>query len=201
MTDDQVTEWQQQVRWWQMTAGLVVRVQYEVEPPHTQAKGPSFSPNLCIKRYHSPPYLLQWLLFLFPYRLIVAGPPVRSMTSGSPVKLITSTSLTGGLLVQSGSPIGTRRPWNLVRVWALLMLLLSTNQFTCLSHSASVASSAFTLTAKEVDGRPMSGMLQKFCSFHPISLIFLTYVLLSYFVCLHCANIHINWPSFSFLMT
>ena len=43
------------------------------------------------------------------------------------------------------------------------------------------------------------GMLLKFCSFHPISLIFLTYVLLSYFVHLYCANIHIHLPSFSFL--
>ena len=32
-------------------------------------------------------------------------------------------------------------------------------------------------------------------------LSFLTYVLLSYFVRLHCANIHIHLPSFSFLMT
>ena len=30
---------------------------------------------------------------------------------------------------------------------------------------------------------------------------FLTYELLSYFVCLHCANIYIHLPSFSFLMT
>ena len=30
---------------------------------------------------------------------------------------------------------------------------------------------------------------------------FLTYVLLSDFICLHCANIHILLPSFSFLMT
>ena len=44
----------------------------------------------------------------------------------------------------------------------------------------------------------LSGMLQKFHSFHPISLIFLTYVLLSYFVYLHCTNIHILLHSFSF---
>ena len=47
----------------------------------------------------------------------------------------------------------------------------------------------------------LSGMFTKFRSFCPISLIFLTYVLLSYFVRLHCANIHIHLPSFSFLMT
>ena len=47
----------------------------------------------------------------------------------------------------------------------------------------------------------MSGMSTKFCSFCPISFISLTYVLFSYFVCLHCANIHIHLPSFSPLMT
>ena len=47
----------------------------------------------------------------------------------------------------------------------------------------------------------VSGMSTKFCSFRPISLIFLTYVLLSYFVRLHCANVHIHLPSFSLLMT
>ena len=37
----------------------------------------------------------------------------------------------------------------------------------------------------------VSGILQKFRSFRPISLLsFLTYLLLSYFVRLHCANIH-----------
>ena len=47
----------------------------------------------------------------------------------------------------------------------------------------------------------LSGMFEKFRFFRPISLNFLTYVLLSYFVRLHCANIHILLPSFSFLMT
>ena len=47
----------------------------------------------------------------------------------------------------------------------------------------------------------LSGMFIKFRSFRPISFIFLTYVLLTYFVRLHCTNIHIHLPSFSFLMT
>ena len=47
----------------------------------------------------------------------------------------------------------------------------------------------------------VTGMLQKFRSFRPISFVFLTYVLLTYFVCLYCANIHIHLPSFSFVMT
>ena len=47
----------------------------------------------------------------------------------------------------------------------------------------------------------LSGMSIKFHSFCPISLIFLNLCLLSYFVHLHCTNIHIHLPSFSFLMT
>ena len=50
-------------------------------------------------------------------------------------------------------------------------------------------------------GQSVSGMFTKFHSFCPISLNFLTYVLLSYFIHLNCANIHILLPSFSFLMT
>ena len=46
----------------------------------------------------------------------------------------------------------------------------------------------------------MSGMSSTSHSFCPISFDFLTYKLLSYFVCLHCTNIHIPLPSFSFLM-
>ena len=42
----------------------------------------------------------------------------------------------------------------------------------------------------------LSGMLQKFHSFRPISFKLLTYVLLSYFIRLHCANIHIHLLSF-----
>ena len=45
----------------------------------------------------------------------------------------------------------------------------------------------------------LSGMFTKFHSFGPISFHFLTYVMLSYFIRLHCANIHIHSPSFSFL--
>ena len=54
-----------------------------------------------------------------------------------------------------------------------------------------------------VQNGEVSGMLQKFRSFCPIQfpLNFLTYELLSYFVCFYCANIHIHLPSFSFLMT
>ena len=44
----------------------------------------------------------------------------------------------------------------------------------------------------------LSGMLQKFRSFHPILLTSLTYVLLSYFVHLHCANIHTPLPFLSY---
>ena len=43
--------------------------------------------------------------------------------------------------------------------------------------------------------------LQNSALFAQFLLSFLTYVLLSYFVRLHCANIHILLPSFSFLMT
>ena len=43
--------------------------------------------------------------------------------------------------------------------------------------------------------------LQNSALFAQFPLSFLTYVLLSYFVHLHCANIHILLPSFSFLMT
>ena len=42
----------------------------------------------------------------------------------------------------------------------------------------------------------LSGMLQKFHSFQPILLSFLTYVLLSYSVRLYCANIHTPSPFF-----
>ena len=45
----------------------------------------------------------------------------------------------------------------------------------------------------------MSGMLQKFRSFRPILLSFLTYVLLSYFVRLHCANVHTPLTLLSYL--
>ena len=45
----------------------------------------------------------------------------------------------------------------------------------------------------------MSGMLQKFCSFRPILLSFLTYVLLSYFIRLHCANVHTPLTLLSYL--
>ena len=41
-------------------------------------------------------------------------------------------------------------------------------------------------------------MLQKFRSFRPILLSFLTYVLLSYFVRLHCANVHTPLPLLSY---
>ena len=43
--------------------------------------------------------------------------------------------------------------------------------------------------------------LQNSTLFAQFLLSFITYVLLSYFVCLHCANIHIPLPSFSSLMT
>ena len=45
----------------------------------------------------------------------------------------------------------------------------------------------------------LSGMLQKFCSFRPILLSFITYVLLSYSVRLHCANVHTPLPLLSYL--
>ena len=47
----------------------------------------------------------------------------------------------------------------------------------------------------------MSGILQKFHSFRPISLIFLNLCLISYFVRLHCANIHTPLPFFLIFTT
>ena len=44
----------------------------------------------------------------------------------------------------------------------------------------------------------LSGMLQKFHSFRPIPLSFLTYVLLSYFIRLHCTNVHTPLPLLSY---
>ena len=49
------------------------------------------------------------------------------------------------------------------------------------------------------EAEKLSGMLQKFRSFRPIHLSFLTYVLLSYFVHLHCANVHTPLPLLSYL--
>ena len=49
--------------------------------------------------------------------------------------------------------------------------------------------------------RCLSGMLQKFHSFWWIFLSFSTYVLLSYFVRLHCANIHTPLPFFLIFTT
>ena len=59
----------------------------------------------------------------------------------------------------------------------------------------------FQMLKAECSPLSLSGMLQKFRPFRPISLIFLTYYLLSYFVHLHCTNIHLHSPSFSFLTT
>ena len=99
----------------------------------------------CFRTHHEPT--------MYP---LGKWPLAPSVTSGSPVKLITLTSLTGKFSVWSGSAIGTKHPWNSVRVWALLMVWHSTNQIAYLSHSSSITSSAFALyTTKEVEGRPI----------------------------------------------